>query len=106
MTMMTRITSVITQLTWLGSAVAGKPLALSASLYLASSQPLSSMSPILVTTFSFGTVGSAVKVMPCLVRKSLTLSHSLNFDHGPTNMWNLHSSAATVIGVDATACSS
>ncbi len=41
------------------------------------------MSPILVTTAA-PAASIDVNETPCLVRKSLALSHSLNFDHGPT----------------------
>src|ERR1043166_7137056 len=94
-TMITRINSVITQFTCAGSAFAGNPAVFSASLYLFSSQPRISVSPILVTTVSDAVAGSAVDVneIPCFVRKSLALSQSLNFDHGPTNRWKLQSFA-------------
>src|ERR1700704_5860513 len=99
--MITRISSAITQLTWDLSALGGKPAALSVAAYFAWSNPLSSTSPIFVTIVSALPAGRSVdlKEMPCLVRKSLALSQSLNFDHGPTKMWNLQSFAATVIGV-------
>src|SRR6185369_7485762 len=104
--MMTRISSVITQLTCDLSALAGKPAALSASLYLASSQPSIWASPILVESALPSVAGTDLNEMPCFVRKSFALSQSVNFDHGPTKIWKLQSVAATVIGVLRVAASS
>src|SRR4051812_24970486 len=106
--MITRMSSVMTQFTWFGSALAGKPALFNASLYCASFQPLSSVEPTFVTIVSALPAGSSVDVndMPCLVRKSFALSQSLNLDHGPTNRWKWHSFAATLIGVFALAASS
>ena len=101
---MIRINSVITQLILPVSALVGKPASFIAALYFASSQPLISTSPNLVVT-----PGSATSTdwndTPCLVRKSLALSHSVNFDHGPTKTWKLQPPAVTVIGVFAEAAS-
>src|SRR5215831_9757566 len=77
-----------------------------AFLTLASSQPRISVSPTRVTTPSPGIGSSEVNETPCLVRKSLALSQSLNLDHGPTKTWKWQSPAATLIGVLAEAASS
>src|SRR2546430_963429 len=99
MTMMNRINSVMPQLIWFLSAAVGYLRSASAFLYAASFQPLSSVGPILATTLSAELAGRSVDVKdsPALVRKSLVLSQSENFDHGPTKMWKWQSFAATVI---------
>src|SRR5215831_19994198 len=106
--MMTRMTSVINQFTLLLSAVGGNPAAASAFFSSASFQPLTSASPILVTTLSVEPAGKSLEAneMPCLVRKSFVRSQSLNWDHGPTKIWNWQSVAATEILVFADASSS
>ena len=55
-----------------------------------------------------GAASTDLKDRPCLVRKSLALSQSVNLLHGPTKMWKLQiaGSAATVIGVFAEYASS
>src|SRR5882672_321781 len=98
--MIHRISNVIGQLIAFLSALVGYLRSASTFLYAASSKPLISVSPTLVITASVDPAGSVVDVndKPALVRKSLALSHSENFDHGPTKMWKLQSFAATVIG--------
>ena len=61
------------------------------------------MSPIFVTTGEPGAPFADVNERPNFVSASFILSHSVNFDHGPTKMWKLHcaGSAMTVIGVFA-----
>src|SRR5580765_5690335 len=98
MTMMTRISSVITQFTFAKSAFGGYPVVLRASLNFASSQPLISISAILVTTSSVVTAGKEANDSPALPRKSLALSQADCRDHGPIKMWKLQSLAVTVIG--------
>src|SRR5689334_9553233 len=98
--MMTSSSSVMNQLTWLLSTLAGAPAALSVAASFAWSQPSSFTSPIVVTTLP-GSADVDLNDSPCLVRKSLTRSQSENLLQGPTNRWNLQSAslAATVIGV-------
>src|SRR5258706_67047 len=64
------------------------------------SQPFTSFDPIFTITVSGDPAGRSDEVndRPDFVRKSFTRSQSLNFDHGPTKMWKLHSLAWTVIG--------
>src|SRR5437660_11278078 len=90
--MMSRI-SAITQLTWLGSALGGYFVAVSAALYLASSQPRSSVSPIFVTTDSPAIASWEWKERPALPRKSFALSQGVCLDQGPMKMWKLQSEA-------------
>src|SRR5262250_1157609 len=104
--MMTRITSVMNQLTWLLSA----PLLYPASLSVASSffwsQPSIVVAPMVVTTPFPASAGSDLNDSPCLVMKSLTRSQSENLLHGPTKRWNWQSVAAMLIGVFAEKASS
>src|SRR4249920_505700 len=96
--MITRISSVITQLTLLLSAVRGAPAVLRVSASFFWSHPSTFASPMVVTTLP-GSPAMDLNDRPCLVRKSLTRSQSENVLHGPTKMWNLQSAglAATLI---------
>src|SRR5262249_54037656 len=98
--MMTRITSVMNQLIFLGSAAFGKPLDASAAVHLALSQPCIFVPPMSTSTDLDPGVFAVLNDRPDLVRKSCARSQSVNFDHGPTKMWKLHVdwSAETVIG--------
>src|SRR2546427_4236285 len=99
MTMITRISSAMTQFTLLLSALAGAPVCFSAALSFFWSQPSIFTVPTVVLTV-LPPAGTDLNDRPCLVRKSFTLSQSENLLHGPTKMWNWHSAglAATVIG--------
>src|SRR5207302_35541 len=97
--MINRISSAMPQLIAFLSAAVGYFRSANAFLYAASFQPFNSVGPILVTTLSLVPAGASVESndSPALVRKSLVLSQSENFDHGPTKMWKLQSFAATVM---------
>src|SRR3954454_11446086 len=98
--MMTRISSVMNQLTLARSAFAGYPAALSAACHFALSQPSTLVDPIVRSTvFAPGTL-MILNDRPDLVRKSWARSHWVKVDHGPTKMWKLQVvwSAETVIG--------
>ena len=73
-------------------------MAVSVALYLASSQPRSSVLPIFITTCSPAIAGSDAKERPALPRKSFALSQGVCFDQGPMKMWKLHSLAWISIG--------
>src|SRR5712671_2320638 len=102
--MMTRMSSAITQFTFVGSALAGYPLAVSAARtwfgLVAGSQPRISVLPILVTTGWPGAPGIALKFNPALVMNDRARSQAVCLVYGPTKMWKLHSagSAVTEIG--------
>src|SRR5215813_2074715 len=96
--MMTRMISAATQLTLLGSAFEGYPVAFRASAYLGPSQPSIVMLPIFVTTSLPAGAGTDVNDRPALPRKSFARSHAVWRDHGPMKMWKLQSVAATSIG--------
>src|SRR3954465_15147102 len=100
--MMNRMPSVMPQLISSFFAEVGYLRSASAFLYAPSSQPFSSVGPILVSTDGPAVpAGNSVVVndSPDLVRKSFVLSQSVNLDHGPTKMWKLHSRACTVMGL-------
>src|SRR5262245_6170170 len=103
--MITRITSAITQLMRLLSGVAEWPAAFSPAASTFGSEPsiLAALapSPIWVTTGLPGAPGMDLNDRPCLVSKSLALSQSENWLHGPTKRWNwqVAGSAVTEIGV-------
>src|SRR5436853_7920839 len=105
--MITRMTSVMTQLTLLLSAVGGAPASLRLAASTFWSQPSTFLSPIVVVTLPAGP-STDLNDKPCLVRKSLTRSQSENLLHGPTKMWNWQSAllAATWIAVFCENCSS
>src|SRR5262245_61334872 len=98
--MMTRITSVMNQLTLALSAVGGAPAVFSVAASCFWSQPSTFAVPMVVVTLP---IGPSVDLndRPCLVRKSFTRSQSENLLHGPTNRWNWQSFlfASTTIGV-------
>src|SRR6266850_770253 len=98
--MMTRMISVITQFTLLLSADAGAPAAFRVSASFFWSQPSTLTVPMVVVTV-LPSAGTDLNDKPCFVRKSFTRSQFENLLHGPTKIWNWHSSglAATVIGV-------
>src|SRR5512141_1063013 len=99
MTMMNRISDVIGQLIWAGSAFVGYLRSASAFFQLPSFQPFTSVGPIFTITLSLAPAGRSVDVKdrPDFVRKSFARSQSENLDHGPTKMWKLQSLAWTVI---------
>src|SRR5664279_2728787 len=101
MTRMNRISSVMPQLIAFLSAPVGYPCAFSVSRIFFSSKPESSVSPIFVVTADPAGRSLDLNDRPYFVSASLVLSHSENFDHGPTKMWKSHcaGSAATEIGV-------
>src|SRR3954466_8508106 len=97
-TMMKRITSAITQFTCALSAPALKPVSFRTAAICLTSAPSTLADPMVVTMDLPATDGADLNESPCLVRKSFTLSQSLNLLHGPTNTWKLQSVASTVMG--------
>src|SRR5690242_17246814 len=99
MTMMIRISSAITQLTFALSALGGYPVSFSAAAYLGWSQPSTLIAPIVVTTSLPASAGTDLNDRPALPRKPLARSRAACRDQGPMKMWKLQSVAATLIGV-------
>src|SRR5262245_3345752 len=93
--MITRMISARIQLMRAGSAAFGYPAAVSAAVHLSVSQPSIWVWPIDTDGAVPAGAASVVKESPCLVRKSLALSHSVNLDHGPTKMWKLQVAGST-----------
>src|SRR5436190_13212882 len=92
---MVRIVMVLNQSILLGSALVGYFNAASVSFQRFASNPLT----LLVPTFSSLLAPALCTVSnerPALVRKSFARSQLVNFDHGPTKMWKLHSDVSVV----------
>src|SRR5262245_650776 len=95
--MMTRMSSVMAQLTLLVSALAGRPAAVNAACHFAASKPSTLVLLMERLTCCPGAF-CLVNDTPSLVTKSCARSHCVKFDHGPTKMWKLQelASAETV----------
>ena len=86
----------MTQLTWDLSAPTTKPVSFSVAASFLTSQPSTLTVPMVVTTDLPDSACTNLKDSPCLVRKSLARSQSLNLLHGPTKICTWQSLAATV----------
>src|SRR5215470_5740752 len=94
--MITRINSVMNQLTLAGSAALGTPAAVNAAVHFAASQPSTVVEPIVRLTLSPAPgVSIVLNDSPSLLMKSLARSQFENFDHGPTKSWKWQVAGST-----------